>query len=144
MVFHCFFPKSLSPFCNFFANFTEKCYKNLSNGVDSTLPWNYIKLSTIQDQSQLSSSIGLEMAKKRVWDVQTNSMKNLVFSDVCIFSLLNLKLITSVHDDEYHPLQNRQLFAASGKKPHIDSSYQFCLVKVLLVTVAFEDGVTFW
>ena len=63
------------------------------------------------------------------------------FSDFCIFSLFNLKLITSVHDDEYHPLQNRQLFAASGKKPHIDSSYQFCLVKVLLVTVAFEDGV---
>ena len=63
------------------------------------------------------------------------------FSDFCIFSLFNLKLITSVHDDAYHPLQNHQLFAASGKKPHIDSLYQFCLVKVLLLTVAFEDGV---
>ena len=63
------------------------------------------------------------------------------FSDFCIFSLFNLKLITSVHDDEYHPLQNRQLFAESGKKPHIYSSYQFCLVKVLLIAVAFEDGV---
>ena len=30
---------------------------------------------------------------------------------------------------------------AAAQKPLIDSSYQLCMVKVLLVTVAFEDGV---
>ena len=67
--------------------------------------------------------------------------KSSFFSDWCLISPFSSMLITSVNDNGNHPVQNRRLFAESWKNPHIYSSYQFCLVKVLLVTIAFEDGV---
>jgi len=59
----------------------------------------------------------------------------------CVFSLMNLKQIINVLDDENQLVQNRRLFATRGKKLHIVNSCQFCKIKVLRVAVVFEDGV---
>ena len=42
--------------------------------------WNYFELSTIQDQTQLSSSIRSEMGHKNVWKVIAFSIENTFFS----------------------------------------------------------------
>ena len=62
--------------------------------------WNYFELSTIQDQSQLSSSIRLEMGEKNVWKVVAFSIENTFSPDFCIFSVMDLKQIIRVLDDK--------------------------------------------
>ena len=51
------------------------------------------------------------------------------------FFSLNSKTITFVCN-ECHPVQNRHQFSVG--KSYIDDSFQLCLVKLLLVAVAFE------
>ena len=42
---------------------------------------------------------------------------------------------TSAHEDDYHRVQNGPLFTAGGEKTHIDGSYPFWFVEVLLVAL---------